>query len=597
MALGRLIERLFVQVRADLSQLSGDLAGGVADTQQATQKMARLWEGVSSSIENLTADLQKGLITQSQYMSQLNRHSSQIAKLGGNYRMAQKQVHGYAASLRAAQVAAVNPGWGRGRKKIDAFGRSAGMARMQVMNLGFQVNDVGQTLATGMNPLTVLIQQGSQILQIYAGQGGVKAAFSDISKILVNIGKRIWPIAVVLGGFKLLQREINKTSEVSVSFGDTFKAVFQVLWRRVSGLIDGPLQWLQDKFGKIFDFIAKWFPPIMDGMINAVRIMVKGVSIAINVIPGLFRKAWENAKKWVFWSLSDMVGGVAKMLESVAQGLNDVFGTDLSGPTGLFDISADLNRMGSDAAVAADGIESLSEAWDRFKGEANTIWNSSPIGELFEEIRVQAIENATNRISKGVDDIGNSAADAGNKVKELADKLDQQLTTAADNMAQVFGNAFERLAETGKFTFSEFVKDMNRLIIRSTSQILQQELSNLFKTLAKSRGGVGSWLSNLGTMIFGGGIPGRARGGVQMPWQDFVAGEEGPEIIKQDGPAGARRIQTAGQSAASMRRASSPMQVTINQYIQTPNPDSFRKSQSQIASRASRFLTNGRRNQ
>ena len=57
--------------------------------------------------------------------------------------------------------------------------------------------------------------------------------------------------------------------------------------------------------------------------------------------------------------------------------------------------------------------------------------------------------------------------------------MKEGLEKAADNLAQVFGNAFERLAETGRFTFGDFIRDLNRLIIRSTSELLQQELSNM----------------------------------------------------------------------------------------------------------------------
>lgn len=697
MALGRLIERLFVQVRADLSQLSGELAQGVGQTRAATQQMARQWETVSSSIENLTTDLQRGLITQGQYMSQLNRHASAVSKLGGSYREAQRQVHGYAASLRTAAASApvaFNPA------PVRAFTRSAGQARMQMMNLGYQINDVGMTLATGMDPLTVLIQQGSQILQIYAGQGGVRAALGDISKMLVGIGKRLWPIAILAAGFGILTREINKTTDVSVTFMDTVKAVFQVLGRKVMGVIGGPLQWLKEKFGEVLDFIAVWFPKIMNAVIGGTRAAVRIIAATWDLLPDLWYDVWNTIRnttlEWIavivnlitqtmlpgflrgidriiqafvfafeaikiIWqqlpalmqdaiagAVNFVVGGAEKMVNGAISAINklmeglqaivDFVGADkaleffgFSGDlppipdanlnewrmqTGnaLNDTAAQLGAAAAETFNTAylEGIVNVPpmdlsthlgvgrNAWSELGRQISEIMqeelNTDFMGDFFDEVRIQAIENAMARVAAGVEDVGGAARSAAEEVNEMMEQLEEGLTTAADNLAGVFGNAFERLAETGRFTFREFVQDMNRLIIRSTSELLQQELSNLFKQLATSRGGLGSFFSNLFTGLFGGGLSFNARGGTVMPWQDFVAGEEGPELVTQDGPSGARRVKTAGQTAAAMRGGGgSP--IVVNQYIQTPDVESFRQSQGQLASRATMFLARGRRNQ
>ena len=177
--------------------------------------------------------------------------------------------------------------------------------------------------------------------------------------------------------------------------------------------------------------------------------------------------------------------------------------------------------------------------------------------------------------------------------------LDEGLTTAADNLASVFGNAFEELAQTGKITFSSFIEDLNNLIIKSTSELLQEELSNMFKSLATSQGGLGSMFSNIFTGLFGGGIAGfgaRARGGVEMPWRNFIAGEEGAELISQDGPAGARRVATAGRTRHMMGQ-SGGAGPSITMIVQTPDVESFQKSQSQLASRMGMFISRGQRNQ
>lgn len=67
-----------------------------------------------------------------------------------------------------------------------------------------------------------------------------------------------------------------------------------------------------------------------------------------------------------------------------------------------------------------------------------------------------------------------------------------------------------------------------------------------------------------------------------------VMGEAGPEAIMplQRGPDGRLGVRAAGGGASQ--------NITIN--IQTPNVESFRRSQSQVAAQLSRALSHGQRN-
>lgn len=701
MAIGRLIERLFVQVRADLSQLSGQLQMGVRQTQTATQSMARQWTVVSSSIEALEADLQRGLITQGQYMAQMNRHAAQVAVLSGSYREAQRQVFRYAASLRQAatvQQVAMNP------VPIRRFGRSAGMARMQMQNLGFQLNDIGMTLATGMNPMTVMIQQGSQIVQIYGGQGGINALFRDLGRIFRALVLRLWPVALVVGAvttaFAVLTREINKTTDVGVTMGDTFKAVFQVLHRRIMALLEGPLASLQVAWERLADWLARVFPPVMNAIVLATVVGVRVMAATWELLPDLWHDTWIAMKNitintiqaivnfitqdfigttvsnlqllvnqfefafsaiTIIWlrfpdvmrdaiagAVNAVVGGLEAMINSSIMSINrlifslnqvmEFVGADqalqLFGfegalePIPMQDLDQwrietqdALSTTGEEIAAAAGrifqqtwleealGIEAtdlsqhlgefrdafgqLGERIDQILGEEV---GTDFLGDFFDDVRLQAIQNALGRIADETEEIGEEAEESVNKLKVLIEELMGQMNRAADNLARVFGNAFERLARTGRLTFGDFVRDLNNLIIRSTSEILQQELANMFKQFALSRGGLGGTFANLFTSIFGGGVPGKQGGGIAMPFQSFFAGEQGTELITQDGPSGARRIMTAGRTRNMMQNmGGSPISIAFN--ITTPDVEGFRRSQSQLAGRAQRFISQAQRNQ
>lgn len=48
------------------------------------------------------------------------------------------------------------------------FGASADVATHHVMNLGYQLNDIGMMMALGQNPFALMMQQGPQVAQIFA---------------------------------------------------------------------------------------------------------------------------------------------------------------------------------------------------------------------------------------------------------------------------------------------------------------------------------------------------------------------------------------------------------------------------------------------
>lgn len=91
---------------------------------------------------------------------------------------------------------------------IDRNSRAMRLAAAQHANLIYQLNDVGVSLASGMNPLMVAIQQGSQIATIYSGQGGVAKALRETASMAAAAAARFWPLAAagaaVYGAYKLI---------------------------------------------------------------------------------------------------------------------------------------------------------------------------------------------------------------------------------------------------------------------------------------------------------------------------------------------------------------------------------------------------------
>lgn len=99
-------------------------------------------------------------------------------------------------------------------------------AQFRRQNLGYQLLDVGQSAAGGINPAMILAQQGPQILQLYAGQGGISAAFRDLATIFAGVARAAGPVIVagtaVYGVYKLISAN---TAEARLAIDATTAAL------------------------------------------------------------------------------------------------------------------------------------------------------------------------------------------------------------------------------------------------------------------------------------------------------------------------------------------------------------------------------------
>jgi hypothetical protein len=86
-------------------------------------------------------------------------------------------------------------------RTINAIGKGSKLAAWEVKNLGFQLNDIGVSLASGQSPLMVLIQQGAQIGQIFQGKGlGVTGVLKEIGLLALRLVNPVTAaIALVVG--------------------------------------------------------------------------------------------------------------------------------------------------------------------------------------------------------------------------------------------------------------------------------------------------------------------------------------------------------------------------------------------------------------
>ncbi len=101
---------------------------------------------------------------------------------------------------RQATLAAIDVIKGRNKALDEQSGSSDANGQFRRQNLTYQLFDIGQSSALGMPVGMVAAQQLPQIIQLYAGQGGVNAALKDLGTIAAGATRLITPLTVGVGG-------------------------------------------------------------------------------------------------------------------------------------------------------------------------------------------------------------------------------------------------------------------------------------------------------------------------------------------------------------------------------------------------------------
>ena len=248
---------------------------------------------------------------------------------------------------RAASLASIAAIKGR-TTAIGQMASGSRLAAMQSRMLLFQLNDIGVSLAGGMSPLMVLVQQGSQITQMYAGQGGVNAALrqtADLAKgAVAGLGSagrgvlglaRAHPlltaaVAVAAAGLAGLRHEINATAETQVSFGDVALAVWQSIRdgavRLVKPAFDAVATWAAPAFAAVASAAATAWDGIVAGVHVTGNAIIKAYGVVCETIGALFAAVPAAVGAAVVASANAVLAGVEWLINRVSGKLNEWIG-------------------------------------------------------------------------------------------------------------------------------------------------------------------------------------------------------------------------------------------------------------------------------
>lgn len=234
--------------------------------------------------------------------------------------------------------------------------------------------------------------------------------------------------------------------------------------------------------------------------------------------------------------------------------------------------------MAQEAKRSARELEQLSKSLTmQFDPAATRDARLAEIEKAFEagKISAEVYEKATK-----------DAWDTFKRGSEEADKGMQQVSQALDRASQSLTDMLmgTKDFETGMremlsgLTQSLFIDPFVEQLQTGIKGVLSQMMSGMSGGAGGGGGGIGGLVGGLFSMFAGA----REMGGLAMAGRPYLVGERGPEVFR---PHTTGTVEPNGSGAGG---------VTQNFYVQTPDANSFRRSERQITRSARQKLAMGR---
>lgn len=325
------------------------------------------------------------------------------------------------------------------QEQQDTVNRGGKLAAHHMQNLAFQFQDVGiQMFAAAQSgepfkmAMMAIVQQGSQIYGIMGQAGvGIKAvgaAFLTMSKsILLATATNPYLLAgaAAIGAFagavKLLQnaansrvdmkayaesiglttKEIRNLDNVTVTFGDTAKAVFQVagraIWEQIGPMVTKVWDTMKEWAGWIFTEWKKVGNFIIGVFVGGYRAIIATWRLFPAALGDLFIQAVNKAIEGVNWLIRKSIAGINLLVDLANQ---------------ILPAESQLERMAERSidTIANQYEGAASRVADAWRKEVGGAIGEDYIGQVSKavggSVLTQAIKNAQDRIKSQAEDKG-----------------------------------------------------------------------------------------------------------------------------------------------------------------------------------------------
>lgn len=453
------------------------------ETTAAISREERAWQSLASKTDPIAArrikqerELSRAVATATNAVT--GGYASQEAALRTLTALESR----HAAEL--AKVAAANDVVAASQARRGAY--NAGQVRQ---NLLYQGSDIAVSLAGGMPAHMVALQQGSQIL---GGPGGLNAVLKETGNLARTAVMRFGPIAAVVGAvtgaIAGMTHEINKTSDVTVGFGDTALAVWQVVSGGIYSFIKPAVDAISGWFGTAWDWVVDATKNAGNWIARNVVGSIEYVKTAVSTLPDAFLVAGEAAAQALADAIAGGVNSVIGNLNSLSAGINAMAGSEILGQIDpMAPMKVDFGGAGAQDRYTA--------AWAGYGNTMAALGERDIMGEFFGAVSQQAIANAKS----GLEEVAGAAGNAAKAVKDVAEEGFGKLSEFGQSVTSTLASGFKDLFKgvlTGAKSVGEAVGD---LLGKLGDLFLDNAFNMLFKGLfggitGGAGGGLFSWL-------------------------------------------------------------------------------------------------------
>jgi hypothetical protein len=417
----------------------------------------------------------------------------------------QREIRSLGAELLIAERNANRTTGGAGTG-ITGMGNSSKLAAHHSQNLFFQLQDMFVGLTSGQKPMTVFIQQGSQIGGIMAqaglGVGGLAKALLSMAAaaataVLTNpllLGLAAAATAAFIG-FKSFQSAVEDTGalkEYANSLGLTAKEMKELgpIGITAMDVIKGVWKTISDGLGleKVFSAIGRFFSQLFSGIADTAFELTAGLyGVFVGTYKGII-KVWDMLPAAFGDLVISAVNASIRGLEGLANSAIDLINGLIKGANSIL---ATLKMP----TISLIGDINIPELQNQYAGAANKA-GSSFVGEIR-----NSVEQARSSMASIGDTIGTNivgaakdrlAEDAAGIIDErtekaIKDKAGKTGKTAAEKLVEEFAKVAMNMQAEVNVAFSksdeERMKEITDRDIKELQQI-QQEMARESELIA-----------------------------------------------------------------------------------------------------------------
>ena len=381
---------------------------------------------------------------------------------------------------------------------ITGMGNSSKLAAHHSQNLFFQLQDMFVGLTSGQKPMTVFIQQGSQIGGIMAqaglGVGGLTKALLGMASaaamavltnpLLLGLAAAATAAFIAFKSFQSAVEDTGALKEYANSLGLTAKEmkdlgpigitamdVIKGVWKTISdGLgLESVFSAIGTFFSQLFSGIGEVAVDLTAGLYGVFVGTYKGILKVWDMLPAAFGDLVISAVNATIRGLEGMINLAIGAINSLVTQANKILAL-LEMPTISLITKVDIPELQNQYAGAAN------KAAGAFVGEIQnaTAQARSALGSIGDTIGTNIVGAAKNRLAESAAGIIDERTEKS--VKDAAGKVGK---TAGEKLAEEFAKTVVGMQANVNVMFSKSDDDRFKEIAEKDKKELEQTMQEL----------------------------------------------------------------------------------------------------------------------